>query len=69
MEINVLNEKNEVVKKVELNDNIFNVKVNEHLIHFVIKGYLANKRQGTQSAKTRQKSVDQEKNPGNRRER
>ena len=36
-----------------LDDGIFGVKVNEHLIHMAVLQYLANNRQGTQKAKTR----------------
>ena len=38
---------------MELNDAVFGVKVNEHLMHMAVVSQLANKRQGTQSAKTR----------------
>ena len=38
---------------IELNDAIFAVEPNEYAVHAVIKNYLANQRQGTQSAKTR----------------
>ncbi len=38
---------------IELNDSIFAVDVNEHVVHQSIVQYLANQRQGTQSAKTR----------------
>lgn len=41
------------VGSIELNDAIFGVKVNEHLMHKAVVQQLANKRQGTQSAKTR----------------
>jgi large subunit ribosomal protein L4 len=41
------------VGDIELSDNVFGVEVNEHLIKLAVTGYLANKRQGTQSAKTR----------------
>lgn len=41
------------VDKLELNESIFNAKVNEHLMYLAVKLHLANKRQGTQSAKTR----------------
>lgn len=41
------------VGTVELKDSIFGVKVNEHLVHMAVVAQLANKRQGTQSAKTR----------------
>lgn len=38
---------------IELSDKIFGVEVNEPVIHAVVKNYLANQRQGTQSTKTR----------------
>ena len=38
---------------IELNDSIFAITPNENAVHAVIKNYLANQRQGTQSAKTR----------------
>ena len=38
---------------IELNDAVFGVEVNEHLVHLAVVNQLANKRQGTQSAKTR----------------
>ena len=41
------------VGTVELSDAVFGVKVNEHLMHMAVVSYLANQRQGTQSAKTR----------------
>ena len=45
-------EGNEVVT-LELNDAVFGVEVNEHLVHMAVVRQLANKRQGTQKAKTR----------------
>ena len=41
------------VDTLELNDVIFGVNVNEHLVHLAVVAQLANKRQGTQKAKTR----------------
>ena len=38
---------------IELNDSIFAITPNENAVNAVIKNYLANQRQGTQSAKTR----------------
>lgn len=38
---------------IELNDNIFGIEPNESAVHAVVVNYLANQRQGTQSAKTR----------------
>ncbi len=41
------------VETLELNDSVFGVEINEHLIRIWLLGQLANNRQGTQSAKTR----------------
>jgi len=41
------------VDSIELNDAIFGVEINEHLVHAAVVAQLANKRQGTQKAKTR----------------
>jgi large subunit ribosomal protein L4 len=41
------------VGKMDLSDNVFAVKINEHLMHMAVVLQLANKRQGTQKAKTR----------------
>lgn len=41
------------VGTIELNDAVFGVEVNEHLIHLAVTRQLANRRQGTQKAKTR----------------
>ncbi|MGI6112575.1 MAG: 50S ribosomal protein L4 [Mahellales bacterium] len=49
----VYNIEGKQVGDIELKDDIFGVKVNEAAVHQVIKMQLANKRQGTQSAKTR----------------
>ena len=38
---------------IELNDEIFGIEPNQNAVHAVVKNYLANQRQGTQSAKTR----------------
>ena len=38
---------------IELSDAIFGIEPNEYAVHAIIKNYLANQRQGTQSAKTR----------------
>lgn len=51
--INVLNMSGEQVEEIELNDNVFGVEVNQHVVYEVVKNQLANKRQGTQSTKTR----------------
>lgn len=41
------------VGKMDLNDAVFGVEINEHLVHMAVVQNLANKRQGTQKAKTR----------------
>ena len=41
------------VGEIQLNDAVFGVEVNEHLVHLAVVRQLANKRQGTQKAKTR----------------
>ena len=51
--VNVYNMQGEVVEEMELNDTIFGIEINEHVVYEVVKNQLANKRQGTQSAKTR----------------
>lgn len=51
--VSVYNMEGKEVGSVELNDAIFGVEVNEHLVHLAVLQQLANKRQGTQSAKTR----------------
>ena len=47
------NTKREKVGEVELNDDLFAVKVNEHILHDVVKMQMANRRAGTASTKTR----------------
>ena len=51
--VKVYNMEGMEVGTLELNDAVFGVEVNEHLMHLAVVGQLANKRQGTQSAKTR----------------
>lgn len=51
--VNVLNMSGEQVEEIELNDDIFGVEINQHVVYEVVKNQLANKRQGTQSVKTR----------------
>lgn len=51
--VNVHNMLGEQVEEIELNENIFSIDVNHDALHQVVKSQLANKRQGTQSAKTR----------------
>ena len=49
----VYNMEGKEVDSIELNDSIFGVEINEHLVHMAVLQQLANKRQGTQKAKTR----------------
>ena len=51
--VSVYNMEGSEVGTIELNDAIFGVNVNEHLVHMAVLQQLANKRQGTQKAKTR----------------
>ena len=51
--VSVFNMEGNEVGTMELNDAIFGAKVNEHLVHLAVVSQLANKRQGTQEAKTR----------------
>ena len=49
----VYNIEGKEVGTIDLNDAVFGVEVNEHLVHMAVVSQLANKRQGTQKAKTR----------------
>ena len=49
----IYNMEGKEVGTMELNDAVFGVEINEHLVHLAAVGQLANKRQGTQKAKTR----------------
>ena len=51
--VSVYNMEGKEVESMELNDAIFGVEVNEHLVHMAVLQQLANNRQGTQKAKTR----------------
>ena len=51
--VSVFNTDGQEVGKIDLNDAVFGVEVNEHLVHMAVVAQLANKRQGTQKAKTR----------------
>ncbi|MBC3803733.1 50S ribosomal protein L4 [Acetobacterium fimetarium] len=51
--IDILDVKGNVVGDVELSEGIFGIEPNEHVVHEVVVALLANKRQGTRSAKTR----------------
>ena len=51
--VSVYNIEGKEVGSLELNDAIFGVEINEHLVHMAVVQQLANNRQGTQKAKTR----------------
>ena len=51
--VSVYNIEGKEVGTIELNDAVFGVEVNEHLLHMAVVNQLANNRQGTQKAKTR----------------
>ncbi len=51
--VKVYNIEGKEVGSLELNDAVFGVEINDHLVHMAVVQQLANKRQGTQSAKTR----------------
>ena len=51
--VSVLNMEGKEVGSMELNDAVFGVEINEHLVHLAVVLQLANNRQGTQKAKTR----------------
>ena len=51
--VSVYNIEGKEVGSIELNDAVFGVEINEHLVHMAVVNQLANNRQGTQNAKTR----------------
>ncbi|MCI8725774.1 MAG: 50S ribosomal protein L4 [Hungatella sp.] len=51
--VSVYNMEGNEVGTLELSDAVFGAKINEHLVHMAVVAHLANKRQGTQKAKTR----------------
>ncbi|SKA61406.1 50S ribosomal protein L4 [Eubacterium uniforme] len=51
--VSVYNMEGSVVGDIELNDSVFGVEVNDHLVHLAVVNQLANNRQGTQSTKNR----------------
>ncbi|MGL4485258.1 MAG: 50S ribosomal protein L4 [Anaerovoracaceae bacterium] len=51
--IKMINMSGDDAGTIELSDSIFGIEPNENAVHAVVKNYLANQRQGTQSAKTR----------------
>ena len=53
VEMNVHTIDGEKIGEIKLNDNLFNAKINKHVIHQIVKRYLASKRRGTASTKNR----------------
>ncbi len=51
--IDVINLKGEKVERLDLNEKVFDIEVNEHAVYEAVKNHLANRRQGTQSTLTR----------------
>ena len=51
--VSVYNMEGAKVGNMDISDDVFGVEINEHLVHEVVVAQLANRRQGTQSAKTR----------------
>ena len=51
--VDLYNMKGETVGEIELNDSIFGIDVNKNAMHLAVQNQLANKRQGTQSTKTK----------------
>jgi large subunit ribosomal protein L4 len=51
--VDIFNISGQQVGEIELSDDIFNAEINQSMLHTVVKNYLANQRQGTQSVKTR----------------
>lgn len=51
--VSVYNMEGQQTGDIELNDAVFGVEVNEHIVHMAVLNHLANRRQGTQNAKTR----------------
>ena len=64
----VYNIEGKEVGTIDLNDAVFGVEVNEHLVHMAVVSQLANKRQGTQKAKTRSEVSGGGRNHGDRKE-
>ena len=52
--VDLYNMNGEVIGDIELSDNIFGIEINEDVMHLAVVNQLANKRQGTQSTKTKE---------------
>ena len=61
--VSVYNIEGKEVGTIDLNDAVFGVEVNEHLVHMAVVSQLANKRQGTQKAKSRSEVSGGGRNP------
>ena len=66
--VSVYNMEGREVETIDLSDDVFGVEINEHLVHMAVVQQLANKRQGTQKAKTRSKYQAVAESRGDRRE-
>ena len=66
--VTVYNMEGKEVGTIELNDAVFGVEINEHLVHMAVVNQLANNRQGTQKAKTRSEVSGGGRSPGDRKE-
>lgn len=53
VEMNIHTIDGEKIGEIELNDNLFNAKINKHIVHQIVKKHLAEKRRGTASTKSR----------------
>lgn len=53
LKVDVVNINGQKIEEIELDANVFGAPINEHVVYEVVKNHLANRRQGTQSAKTR----------------
>ena len=62
--VSVYNMEGKEVESIDLNDAVFGVEVNEHLVHMAVVQQLANNRQGTQKAKTRSEVSGGGRKPG-----
>ena len=66
--VSVYNMEGKEVGTMELNDAVFGVEINDHLVHLAVVRQLANNRQGTQKAKTRSEVSGGGRNLGDRKE-
>ena len=65
-EVSVLNMEGNEVEKLNLNDSIFGVEINEHLVHLAVVSQLANNRRVHRARRHVQKYAAAEENPGDR---